>query len=422
MEEIDLKILKLSPYFFPEQLSSTHLTNDLNEAFEKNKIKIEAYVPTPTRGISKEVRKIYSQKRHEKLYNGTVEVTRFKMFREGKNPLIRAIRYILVNFIQYFKGIRAKSIDIVYGASTPPTQGLLCALVAKKLSKKYGYKVSFIYELQDIFPDSLINAKLAKKNGIIWKIGRLIEDYTYRNSDKIIVISESMKKNILNKGVQEKKIEVISNWIDINNVRPILRSDNFLLEKLNLKKEDFIVVYAGNFGAAQGTEIIFKVAKQLEEIKNLKFVLFGGGSYFEDAKQRAKNMKNIIINELLPLEYVSKVYSLGNVALITCKKGTGVAGMPSKTWSIMACNTPIIASFDTDSELAYILEESGAGVCVEAENVEKLKEAIEKEYKDFILGIEKKINTREYVKNYASKEVCVNRYIEILKEQMKNPI
>ena len=44
----------------------------------------------------------------------------------------------------------------------------------------------------------------------------------------------------------------------------------------------------------------------------------------------------------------------------------------------MACNTPIVASFDTHSELAYILEKSGAGVCVEVENVKKLKKVIRK--------------------------------------------
>ena len=59
--------------------------------------------------------------------------------------------------------------------------------------------------------------------------------------------------------------------------------------------------------------------------------MFGGGAYFQDAKQKAKSMKNIIINELLPVKYVSQVYSLGNIALITCKKGTGVAGCQVKT-------------------------------------------------------------------------------------------
>lgn len=409
-----MNILRLNAYFEPEITAASHLMNDLYEGFSKNKIKCNIITPEPTRGIPEEIRKKYKEKRNENLLNGYLEVERFSMIREGKNPVQRALRYLMCSVMHYYKGIHKKNIDVIFSGSTPPTNGMISALVAHKLSKKYKKKVRFIYELQDIFPDSLVNAKFVKKDGVIWKIGRLIEDYTYKNSDKIIVVSETMKKNLLNKGVPENKIEVISNWIDINDVFPILKEDNFLFDKLNLFREDFLVVYAGNFGAAQGTEIIFEVAKELENYKNLKFVLFGGGAYFEQAKQKAKNMRNIVINDLLPLKYVSQVYSLGNIALITCKKGTGMAGMPSKTWSIMACNTPIIASFDTNSELEYILKESGAGICVEAEDIGKLKDAIEKEYKDFTLGIDKKINTREYVKKYASKEVCVNKYIEIL--------
>lgn len=76
---------------------------------------------------------------------------------------------------------------------------------------------------------------------------------------------------------------------------------------------------------------------------------------------------------------ISDVYSLGNVALITCKAGTGKVGMPSKVWSIMACNTPIIASFDSD--LAEVINDSGAGNCVEPENINDLKEAIVTQFK-----------------------------------------
>ena len=409
-----MKILFLNAYFYPEKIAFTHLEKDIIEKSVSLGCEINVSCPVPTRGVSKKIINDYKSIKYEEMLNGVVKVTRFWAPQEGKNILIRAFRYFWCNFRQYQIGKKFKECDLVFSVSTPPTQGMIVGMVAKKLN------IPHIYSLQDIFPDSLVNAKLVKKNGIIWRIGRLIEDYTYKNSDKIIVISEAMKKNILNKGVPESKIEVISNWIDINEVQPIEKSKNPLLKKLNLSIDDFIVLYAGNFGAAQGTEIIFEVAKQFEKIKNLKFVLFGGGSYFEDAKQKAKSMKNIIINDLLPVEYVSQVYSLGNIALITCKKGTGVAGMPSKTWSIMACNTPIIASFDTDSELSYILENSGAGVCVEPENIDDLKNEIERKYKEFIQGTEKKINTREYVKNYASKEVCVNKYINIIFQENKD--
>lgn len=402
-----MKILFLNAYFYPEKIAFTHLEKDIIETLLKKGYEIKILCPIPTRGITSKVKDEYRNKKYEKIYNDRVEIIRFWAPQEGKNPIIRALRYFWCNLRQYQIGRKIKDCDFIFSVSTPPTQGMLAGKLAKKL------KIPHIYSLQDIFPDSLINSKLAKKNGSLWKIGRIIENFTYKNAEKIIVISESMKINIINKGVPKEKIKIISNWIDIKNVVQIKREENILFKELKLNIDDFIIVYAGNFGAAQGTDILFEVAKKLEKHKKLKFVLFGGGAYFEQAKQKAKTIKNIIINDLLPLEYVSQVYSLGNIALITCKKGTGIAGMPSKTWSIMACNTPIIASFDIKSELSDILKKSSAGKCVEAESVEELSIAILEEYEYYLKNGLRKINSREFVKQHASKEVCVERYIEL---------
>ena len=125
----------------------------------------------------------------------------------------------------------------------------------------------------------------------------------------------------------------------------------------------------------------------------------------------AKDMHNVIINPLLPVERVAEVYSLGDVALITCKKGVGNSGMPSKTWSIMSCDTPIIASFDTDSELAEILKESNAGVVVEPENENELAKAV---VSAKIGGIDS--HSREYVCKFASRDVCPSKYVEVIEK------
>lgn len=404
-----MKVLFINAYFYPEKIAFTHLEKDIMETLLENGYEIKVLCPIPTRGITPKVKDEYKNKKYEKIYNNKIEIIRFWAPQEGKNPIMRAFRYLWCNFRQYQIGKKIQDCDLIFSVSTPPTQGML----AGKLAKKLG--IPHIYSLQDIFPDSLINSKLAKKNGILWKIGRRIEDFTYKNADKIIVISESMKSNILNKGASREKIEVVSNWIDTKSVTPIKREENILFKELKLNTDDFIVVYAGNFGAAQGTDIIISAARALKNYPKLKFVIFGGGPYFETTKEMVKDMDNIIIKDLFPLKYVSQVYSLGNIALITCKKGTGVAGMPSKTWSIMACNTPIIASFDIKSELNNILKKSNAGKCVEAEDVEELSKAILEEYKYYLKNGIKKINSREFVEKYASKEVCVKKYINIIK-------
>lgn len=409
-----MKILEMPPYYLPEQISSTHLTADLTEGFINRGFFIENYVPIPCRGIPEETRKKYAKILYEELYDGKVKVIRFPLWKEGRNPFGRALRYFVSNIIQAQKGCKAKDVSIVIGGSTPPIQGLLCGFVAKRLSKKYGRKVPFIYLLQDVFPDSLVTTGLAKKDGVLWKIGRIVENTVYKNANKIIVISQGIKRNIMAKGVPEEKIEVISNWIDLDSVHPVSQSENKLIEEFSIDPKKFLVVYAGNFGAAQGAEIVLKAAEMLKDEKEIQFLIFGGGAYFEKAKKEAERMDNVFIHELMPADRISEVYSLGDVALITCKPGTGNAGMPSKTWSIMACNTPIIASFDTNSDLADVIKDSGAGMCVEPGDVDALVKVIQKTHVEWKSGKKNNCTTREYVRANASKETCVKKYIDVI--------
>lgn len=406
-----MNILFLNAYFTPEIVSISSIEKDLILGLVEAGHSLQIITPTPSRGLDKASYKKYKKIKNEKLYDESVGVRRFACPREKKNPIIRAIRYFWCNFREYQIAKKCKDVDVVFAFSTPPTQGLLGTKVAKKLSKKLKKKIPFIYSLQDIFPDSLVTTGLSKKGSLLWKVGRVIENKTYCGASKIITISESMKQNILDKGVPEQKISVITNWIDVNNVLPVPKEENKLYEEFGISKEKFLVVYAGNFGKAQGAHVVLEAANLLQENNDIQFVIFGGGSEFESVKEQASKMQNVIINPLLPANRISEVYSLGDVAMITCKKGVGTSGMPSKTWSIMACNTPIIASFDLDSDLADTIQRANAGVCVEPENAAALKETI-------LFAKENKLNAngREYVMEHASKEKCVARYVQDMTE------
>lgn len=402
-----MKILFLNGYFYPENIAYTHLEQDIIKTIVENGHSIDVICPIPSRGVDDDIRKRYSSMLEESMYDGKVKVHRFLLGEEKESTLKRFVRYFVCDFKTYFLAAKYKA-DVVFAVSTPPIQGMLAGKVAKKIGAK------FVYNLQDVFPDSLVTTGLTKKGSLLWKFGRKIEDYTYRNADKIIVISQSMKTNIMQKGVSEEKIELISNWIDTEKVKPVSKEDNGLYDEFGIAKDKFLVVYAGNFGAAQGADVVLRAAELLKDNDVIQFVVFGGGAEYETAKEMAKELPNIIINPLLPVERVPEVYSLGDVALITCKKGVGSSGMPSKTWSIMACNTPIIASFDTDSELSEILERAKAGTTVEPENADALAEEIIR-YKAEKL----ECGSRNYVCENASSEVCTAKYVEVMKNSIE---
>lgn len=416
-----MKILKLSPYYAPEQISSTHLTEDLEKAYAAAGITTEIYCPTPTRGISAEVRAQYKKIKYEEKLGGSVIVHRFSMFREGRNPIVRALRYVMVNIAQYFKGVGAKNVDVVMGGSTPPTQGVLCALIAKRLSKKQGKKVPFVYTLQDVFPDSLATTGLAKKGSFIYKIGTKIANYTYRNADAIIVISQDIKNNIMAKGVPEEKIHLIYNWIDTDAVQPVAKEDNRLYEELDLSRDTFKVVYAGNLGKAQGIDTVLTAAKALQDKENIEFIIFGKGAEEENLKRRAKeeNITNVKFFPLLPADRVPEVYSLGDACVVCCKAGTGGAGVPSKTWTIMACGRPLLVSFDAGSELCRTVEAAQAGLCSDAGDGSALAQQVLRLYEQPGEKEAFGANARAYAVEHAGSVSATGKYVKLLKETAK---
>lgn len=411
-----MRILKLSGYFYPEQVSSTHLSKDLNEAYMKAGFDFVNYVPTPTRGISEEVRKEYKTKKYEVRDNGHTIVHRFAMFREGKHPLQRAVRYVLVNIIQYFKGSSAKNIDLILSGSTPPTQGLLCGLVKKRL------KVPFIYNLQDIFPDSLVNAKMTQKGSLIWKIGRKIEDFTYRSADKIIVISEDFKRNIMEKGVPEDKIVIVPNWVDTDQVYHIDRKDNVLFDRYNLDREKYYICYSGNVGHSQNLELLLGAAKVMQkDLPDVCFAIIGEGAAKETlaVKIAEEGLDNVILLPFQPYEDIAHVFSLGNVDLIISKPGIGGSSVPSKTWSILAAERPILASFDEDSALAKLINEQNCGIVANAGELDSLTGAIRRLYEDKEYAAALGKRGRTYVVENLSKEKCTGMYVDTIKSVVK---
>ena len=132
-----MNILFLDAYYEPEKIAYTHLERDLIEGLISDGHKIKIICPTPTRGIDKETREKYKNKIFEEKYNGSVEVNRFKAPQEGKNPIVRAFRYFWCNFRTYQIALKSKNVDVVFSNSTPPTQGAISGIVARKLSKKY---------------------------------------------------------------------------------------------------------------------------------------------------------------------------------------------------------------------------------------------------------------------------------------------
>ncbi len=403
-----MKILRLSTYCYPERISSSHMTADFETACAAQGITLDTYAPTPTRGVSAEEREQYKQMPYEERLDGTVIIHRFPMYREGKNPIARALRYMLVSLKHYYHGCRAEDIDLIMGSTTPPTQGVLCAMVAKRLSRRYKRHVPFVFTIQDMFPESLVSTGMCREGSLLYRIGSKISDYSYRHADRVLVITDSMKQRLIDKGVPEDKVQVARNWVDTEAVHPIPREENTLYEEFSLPRDGFCVTYAGNLGASQNPGLLVDCAERLAHRKDIHFVIFGGGSEKERLEQRiaGSGLTNIRLLPMQPAQRVAEVYSLGDASFVLCRKGVGLGAFPSKSASIMAAGTPVIASFDAESDLCRIVEREQVGLCAPAEDADAAVEAILRLADDPDRCRQYGENARKTACSQFSKEVC----------------
>ena len=408
-----MKILYMPAYFHPEKAASSYLAENRLEAFAQAGFGVELYVPTPCRGLSEEVRKEYRKKKYAKevLYEGKVHVNRFPLYSEGKNPLLRALRYLLCWLMQFYYGLCAKDIDCIYLASTPPIQGLLGVFL-----KKFK-KVPFVYNLQDIFPDSLVGTGLAKKEGLLWRVGRVIENFTYKHADKIIVISEDFKRNIMAKGVSEDKIVVVYNWVDQNAVVDVPRQDNKLFDKYVLDRSDFYISYCGNVGLTQNMDMLLEVMESLRlDYPNIHLVIVGEGVYKSHVESvvAERGLENVHLLPFQPYEDISYVFSLADAGLVISKPGVGANSVPSKTWSILSASRPVLVNFD-ENELKGIVETQQCGIFTKAGDKEAFRSSVIRLYSDASLCKQMGENGRRFVMQNLTKEVGTQRYVDVIK-------
>ena len=406
-----MRILLLPDYFSPEIFASSYLFENRNEAFANEGFDMIVYTPSPTRGVNRNV----SYQKVEFLYKNHLELHRFDMVGESKNTMQRLGRYFLCSVSQFFKALFTRKFDIVLLGSTPPFQGAVGAALKIIRNKR------FVYGIQDIFPDSLVSTGITKKGSLIWKIGRIIENFTYKYADKIIVISEDFKKNIMAKGVPENKIVVVYNWVDQNAVVDIPRDKNKLFDKYQLDRSKFYIEYSGNIGLTQNMDMLLEVMKELKTTHpDIGLVLVGEGAYKAQVEEIVErdNLTNVTMIPFQPYEDISYVFSLGDAGLVISKPGVGANSVPSKTWSIMSASRPVLANFD-ENELKDILAGNECGIFTKAGDKEAFKKSIIKLYDNRELCKKYGTNGRQFVMDNLTREVGTQKYVDVIKEVCK---
>ncbi len=402
-----MKLLMMRPSYRPELTGGTHLAIDLVNDFIEAGHTVELITP-----ISGKYVELVDENSDE------CQIHRMTSRFEKKDVLSRILRYLDTS-LQMYKCALTIDSDVLMTHSMPPLLGPMGVLLAKRKG------VPVLYWEQDIISESLISTAIFGAKGfkqkLMYQVAAILERLTERGSTHIITISQQFKKMHTDRGVADNKVSVVYNWIDTDQVYPVARDDNPLFDELDIPRDKFIVSYCGNLGVPQNVEIMIDAAGMLKDNDDILFVILGGGSREDSIREYAehKQLSNLRLYPLQPLERSHLVYSLGDVGLVIGRRGTSKNGFPSKTWSIMSAGQAMVACFDEDSELSSFVRQGECGLAIRPDSSEELANAIRRLYENPEATARMGLNGRRYVTKHFSRKTATSSIIKVAESLLK---
>jgi colanic acid biosynthesis glycosyl transferase WcaI len=296
--------------------------------------------------------------------------------RKGKSILLRLLGWTGFHLISTIAGMTTISRPDVIIAPSPP---LTVGLSAWILGKFHG--APFIYNVQEIYPDIAVRLGALRNKRLIGFLERL-EKFVYRKGEKIAVIAPRMRQRLLEKGVPSDKVEVVPNFVDIGDLSPMSKDNDF--SRRHGIQGNFVVSYAGNMGPAQGLEGFIDSAGLLRNETGIHFLMMGDGSLRESLKKRVEKLglDNFTFLPYQPYSTMPQIYAASDICLVPQTAQTGCDAIPSKVYRIMACARPVLAITDPDSDLVHLVKEAACGESVSPESASDLADVIYKAYRE----------------------------------------
>jgi glycosyltransferase involved in cell wall biosynthesis len=308
---------------------------------------------------------------------------------------------------------RVQAPDLVI--STSPQFFSACAAFLISRMKQ----VPFVFELRDIWPES-IKAVGAMKDSLVIRILERIELFLYRKAAAVVSVTRSFKENLIHRGIDEEKIHVITNGVDLDRFQP-RKKDADLVDRYGLAGK-FVAGYIGTHGMAHALETILDAAKDMKDRPggdDFRFILLGNGARKAVIMEKAKTMglDNVIFIDSVPKAEVVRYWSLLDVSIIHLRKTIlFTTVIPSKLFECMGMGIPVLHGVMGES--AQIVEKEGVGLLFEPENKDALCQNLLKMKNDPALYQTFKANCLARAPRYDRRKLA-RKMREILEEAAK---
>ena len=290
---------------------------------------------------------------------------------ENKGFAKRTLDYLSFMVSSFIASFLVRKVDLIIGTSPQ----FFTAVSAWGCST--FKRVPFVFELRDLWPES-IKAVGAVKDSNLIRLFEALEMFLYRRAFRIVSVTRSFKNNLVRRGIDGSKIDVVTNGVDLKRFSHRVKNKE-LDNQLGLK-DCFVAGYIGTHGMAHSLETLLHAMSKLRDHpcgRKIRLVLLGDGAQKHFLKDEANqlNLTNVIFIDTVSKEKVSDYWSILDTSIIHLKKTELFKTViPSKLFECLGMGIPVLHGVEGES--ADIVEETNCGVLFEPENVDQLIEKL----------------------------------------------
>lgn len=213
------------------------------------------------------------------------------------------------------------------------------------------------FEVDAAFELGMLKGKRARD------VAEKLERWLFRSFDRVSTISESMRRLLIKKGVDEERAVEIRNWVDVDAVTMWESSQTTYRAELNIPADHVVALYSGNMAGKQGLEKLSKMVEILEEnAPKVTVILCGQGPLRAALEADCAGRGNVRFLDLQPSERLPELLATADVHLLPQRAEAADLVLPSKLTGMLASGRPIVVMADPATGLA--VEIQGCGIMV----------------------------------------------------------
>lgn len=258
--------------------------------------------------------------------------------------------------------------------------------------------------ITDLLPDVAYDLGLVKSS-LLRRIIKSFCIHAYQNSDYIMVITEALKKRLIDYGIPADRVTVAELAVDTTTFKPKPVDPDFI--QIPGIKDKFIVLYSGSFGYMYDFDLVLEAAKTIEELSDkIHFIIRGDGdqrSYISE-KITKLGLRNVtLLGPVSNLDLVISFINIASVCMIPMREAKSVfLTHPSKLFEFWSCQKPIICA--SSGETANLINRSKAGIAITPNDKQAMIDAILYLFNNKQTAEEMGRNGRKLVENEFSYE------------------